>query len=706
MLIKWLDSQTPYIRSQMKNNQPVTQREIDYDDGEIFVSRTDLKGVITDANDSFIKVSGYSLGELIGKSHNVVRHPDMPPWAFADLWNTIQAGHPWRGIVKNRAKNGNHYWVRATVTPIVSGERVTGYLSLRKKPSRQEIAEAEALYRSAPPTGPKSRDGLWSWFSRRPLQWKIQLLVQPVLFLLLSATTYHINRTLRDNMMADARAKAQGVSMQVIDGANMLMITGAIGDPENRKTLLHKIVEGQNLASLRLMRTPQVVAQFGPGLPEERLDDPAVEAAVAAAEKTGSHGPSFILVNQGGRKLMRVITPYIESKDFHGTRCGQCHLVKDGMANGVSDFSFDLTDNFNTLRNITWTLVTLQAAIQLTLFLLTGWAIRRFVVMRVRDVLKHMHEMVEGNFSRQADISGRDELGLILCGLQSSKVLLGAVIVRIASTAQVVGSYAATLSKSMDGANAAAREQSNASQSMAASIEEISVSIDHIAENASEACRVSEKSSHTARDGGRTVKDIVVDVTDIDEEITTTAQALRALGTRSDQIGGIVKTIRDIADQTNLLALNAAIEAARAGEQGRGFAVVADEVRKLAEQTARSTVTIEEMVKGIRGSTQEAIEKIEKAMLKGQHGKQLAVSAGSAIAEIEDGSDQVMTRVTDISASIHEQSTASRDIAAHVENLAQMAERNSQTIAEVGQATQTLAGLSEDLKKFTSTFTV
>ena len=134
----------------MKNNGPATQREIDYPESSVFVSRTDPKGGMTDANASFVEVSGFAREELVGKSHNVVRHPDMPAWVFADLWATVGSGHVWRGIVKNRAKNGDHYWVRATVSPITRHGQVEGYLSFRKKPSRQEVHEAEALYRQYP----------------------------------------------------------------------------------------------------------------------------------------------------------------------------------------------------------------------------------------------------------------------------------------------------------------------------------------------------------------------------------------------------------------------------------------------------------------------------------------------------------------------------------------------------------------------------
>ena len=126
----------------MKNNQPVTQREVDYDESEVFISRTDLKGIITSVNETFCRIAGYAEDELVGVNHNIVRHPDMPEWAFQSLWDTLKAARPWRGIVKNRCKNGDHYWVRATVTPILRDGQAVGYLSLRKKPSRQQVAAA------------------------------------------------------------------------------------------------------------------------------------------------------------------------------------------------------------------------------------------------------------------------------------------------------------------------------------------------------------------------------------------------------------------------------------------------------------------------------------------------------------------------------------------------------------------------------------
>ncbi|MQY51891.1 PAS domain-containing protein [Rhodocyclus tenuis] len=131
----------------MKKNLPVTQHELPFPKGHYIVSKTDLKGAITYANDAFVELSGFTRDELIGKNHNVVRHPDMPPAAFADLWGTVKDGRPWRGIVKNRCKNGDFYWVDALVVPVRNNNQTTGFMSVRTEPTRQQIADAEALYR-------------------------------------------------------------------------------------------------------------------------------------------------------------------------------------------------------------------------------------------------------------------------------------------------------------------------------------------------------------------------------------------------------------------------------------------------------------------------------------------------------------------------------------------------------------------------------
>ena len=130
----------------MRQNLPVTQREYPFPPNRTLVSVTDLKGRITYCNPAFIEVSGFSREELLGQPHNLVRHPDMPAEAFRDMWATIESGQPWTGLVKNRRKNGDHYWVVANATPMMDGNRITGYLSVRSEPTREAVAAADTLY--------------------------------------------------------------------------------------------------------------------------------------------------------------------------------------------------------------------------------------------------------------------------------------------------------------------------------------------------------------------------------------------------------------------------------------------------------------------------------------------------------------------------------------------------------------------------------
>jgi aerotaxis receptor len=173
----------------------VTQNEYPLDDDTTLMSTTDVHSYITHANDTFVQVSGYQLDELTGQPHNLVRHPDMPKAAFADMWYTLQQGEPWSGIVKNRRKNGDHYWVRANAVPMVRRGQVTGYMSIRTKATAEEIAAVEPLYRALNDGSCKKRvhKGLVvgkGWLGKlpaMPLRWRVRS-VMAALFAVLAAT--------------------------------------------------------------------------------------------------------------------------------------------------------------------------------------------------------------------------------------------------------------------------------------------------------------------------------------------------------------------------------------------------------------------------------------------------------------------------------------------------------------------------------------
>lgn len=650
------------------------RHEIDYPDSLVLATKTDTGGLITYASDSFVEISGYNHEELIGKNHNIVRHPDMPQWVFSDLWATVKSGHPWRGIIKNRARSGDYYWARTTISPIVVDNNVVGYLSLHRKASKEEITQAQALYQLQ--RTPHKRSSPIKWFSAMPLTTKLQLSVQLVMFIILVILGVLTSDLVKTRMLAAAKQHARDVANEVIDGANMLMVTGKIGEVESRRLLIKKISSNGNIVSLRLMRAEQVVRQFGPGLPEERIESELHRQVVESKQ------PYYGVEWQNGHPRFHAVTPYLASTNFHGTNCLSCHQVKEGSVNGISDVLIDMGEDYEVYQRMITHLAIGIVVIQILLFLIIGWVIRKFVSKPVGVVKSSLNKLVNGDVSGQIDISGRDEMGEVLCAVQSSKVYLGFCFDRVATVSKKLR-QANQLSDSAAKISGASQAQSEAAASIAAAVEQMTVSIDNITENSSEVRHISEHSKEAASNGVRAVTHVTDEMSRINAAAEDVAMKINVLGEKSGQIKDIVKTIREIADRTNLLALNAAIEAARAGNAGRGFAVVADEVRNLAERTGNAAKEIAAVANEINTGTANAVSEMASMVDMMKNGSAIVKKTGDAMSEINDGALRVLNGVEDILASLREQSAASREIAVNVERVAQMSEQNNAALQGV-----------------------
>jgi aerotaxis receptor len=526
----------------MKINQPVTSTEVPFPPDTYLVSRTDLKGVITEANDAFVAISGFSREELLGKSHNIVRHPDMPPQAFEDLWRTVQAGYPWRGLVKNRCKNGDYYWVDATVVPITHQGRVTGFMSVRNRPERAQVEAAERLYA-------KLRQG---------------------------------------GRLPGSRRRALG-------------------------------------AVARLALALGIPSAFVAGA-----------AAYAGGTTTG--------IALGG------------------------------------------------------------AAAGLALAILPTALVMRRCVAGLADANRYFARMAEGVLTDQIPVDGRDEVGIMLGRLAVTQTRIKELLDRIATAARHIGQDSSALHGDMQQVAVQSESQLEDLQAVAAATEEFSQSVNEVADHAAD----------TARSAGGARKQIRASNDGIEQSIAATARVIdtvqRSSATINEldaaiaRIGEITRSIREIADQTNLLALNAAIEAARAGEQGRGFAVVADEVRKLAERTSNSTGDIGGMVEEIQSITRRAVDVMGGAVSEVENGVGMMQSSVGGLDDIAGASDEVAERAEQIAAAAIQQAQASNEVANNVERIAALSEKNTRTARAAYSQTEDLQAMAAKLKALVAEF--
>jgi len=643
----------------MKVNLPITQVEQFYPAHEILVSETDTKGIIKTANAAFCKIAGFTKAELVGKHHNWVRHPDMPPEAFADLWRTVKAGQQWTGLVKNRCANGDYYWVKAAVTPVYDGSNLLGYRSVRKQPSRDEVSAADRLYQ-------RLKNG-----EKIPLD------------------------TLAQRRKAAGRLgrlplalrwwAPQAVSVLGILGVAALAMTGS------SNTTVMMVAAGVVLTTLLL--TAWMGARTGDTLTKMECAVRAFDNGDISA-RIDYHGDDRLgkisgLFNRGADMLetsmgdISQMVAAVAVGDFSrrvvATMSGDSAKLKQGVNGSVDKLELTmsaLTEVMKALREGDFN-KRVDAKVEGEFKSTVDQAMQAMQAM-LGDVGNVMNGVAQGNLTGRVKAEGRGDLLKLKDNINTSLDGLSGAMKTINDNTRQVAAAASQSSTAIGQISDGAQNQMHAINQVATAVRQTATSVTDVSNNTEAASKKSQESVVIVRDGKVKMERMV--------------EVVNSIAVNSEKINKITEVIEKIANKTNLLSLNAAIEAARAGEHGKGFAVVAEEVGKLAANSAESTQEIAQLVHQAVSDANRAVETVKEVSLD--------------MNRIEEGSMQADAMLQRISAALEQQSAAVQEINANVANLNKIAESNAAASEEITATVVELSKIADNTRREVEKFSV
>ncbi|MDP2809073.1 MAG: methyl-accepting chemotaxis protein [Rhodocyclaceae bacterium] len=505
----------------------------------------------------------------------------------------------------------------------------------------------------------------------------------------------HINR-----QTAIEQAKSFSFSMHesTLAGLTGMMLTGTIAQ---RDIFLDQIKQLSIIRDLSVIRGDAVTKVFGPGTAKDQQPRDAIEAQTLVT------GKEFSEVQSDAKgEYLRVVRPAIAKKNYLGKDCLTCHQVPEGTVLGAISMKISL-DGVNEAVS-TQRVKSLLAAILMSIPLLM------FIYIFVRNVVtKPLDKMVaglsdiasgKGDLTRRLEVRSQDEIGQASSVFNDMMAHFGALIRHVNDAASEVSVAARQLSANTSQVASGSHRQKDTSASAIGSVEQMASSIGSIARSTEEVHQQSMESLRRSEEGNQSLSQLIGEISVVENTVQQIADSVQQFVRSTETITSMTRQVKDIADQTNLLALNAAIEAARAGEQGRGFAVVADEVRKLAEKSATSaneidaiTRTLSEQSEQVQRSIQNGLTHLSASQESMETVASVLSEAGAAVTRVGQGLDA-------IAGAAEEQRRVSSEVAGNIDAIATMARENDEAIEQTAAATRKLETLADNLQNIVGRF--